>query len=158
MTYVIAQNFELRIPPLLLALVFGGLMWLVARLIPEVTFPFEYAWMLTVALAIAGAFFSISGVISFRRANTTVNPTSPESSSLLVTTGVYAWSRNPMYLGFQFFLFAWAVFLSNIFSAAICLGYFLYLNRFQILPEENALQSFFGAEYTAYKNRVRKWL
>jgi protein-S-isoprenylcysteine O-methyltransferase Ste14 len=158
MTYVIAKNLELKIPPLLLALIFGGLMWLVARQFPEATFPFDHAWMLTVALVISGTFFSICGVISFRRANTTVNPTAPEESSSLVTSGIYAWTRNPMYLGFQIFLIAWAVFLSNIYSAVICMTYFLFINRFQIRPEESALQSYFGAEYTAYKNRVRKWL
>jgi protein-S-isoprenylcysteine O-methyltransferase Ste14 len=34
----------------------------------------------------------------------------------------------------------------------------LYINRFQIYPEERVLSSLFGAEYTAYKNRVRRWI
>jgi len=53
---------------------------------------------------------------------------------------------------------AWAVFLANPFAALWVVVYVLYITRFQIIPEERVLASLFGAEYEAYKGRVRRWV
>jgi protein-S-isoprenylcysteine O-methyltransferase Ste14 len=63
-----------------------------------------------------------------------------------------------MYFGFSLALFAWAVFLSNPLALLFLPVYVLYINRFQIIPEERVLSSIFGTEYSAYKARVRRWL
>ena len=114
--------------------------------------------LLVVGLAAVGAAFSLSGVLAFRHAKTTVNPLKPESSSSLVTTGVYKITRNPMYAGMLFLLFAWAVFLWSVWSLLGPLGFAAYMGRFQIAPEERVLAGLFGAEYAEYKARVRRWL
>ena len=76
----------------------------------------------------------------------------------MVTWGVYALSRNPMYLGGLIMLLGWAVFLSNALAFLLLPGYVLYINRFQIAPEERALTALFGQQYAAYQVRVRRWL
>jgi protein-S-isoprenylcysteine O-methyltransferase Ste14 len=96
--------------------------------------------------------------MSFRRAKTTVNPLKPETSAALVSTGVYSHTRNPMYLGMVLALFAWAVYLSSIWSLVGPAFFVLYITRFQIIPEERALDRLFGAPFAAYKTRVRRWL
>ncbi|WP_422879670.1 methyltransferase family protein [Noviherbaspirillum cavernae] len=97
-------------------------------------------------------------MVSFRRASTTVNPVSPGAATSLVSAGIYAFTRNPMYLGFLLGLSGWAVYLSNA-AAFLALPFFvLYLNRFQIAPEERALQTLFGGEFSAYRGRVRRWI
>ncbi len=99
------------------------------------------------------------GVLSFRQAKTTVNPVQPTQASTLVVSGIYRFSRNPMYLGFLFLLLSWAAFLANI--PALLLGPPLfagYMNKFQILPEEKILCSLFGDDFEIYKNRVRRWI
>jgi protein-S-isoprenylcysteine O-methyltransferase Ste14 len=111
-----------------------------------------------VSFAGAGVVTGALGVVSFRRARTTVNPTRPDSSSSLVLSGVYAFTRNPMYLGLLLVLVGWAIFLSNILAFLVLPGFIFYMNRFQIEPEERALASLFGREFDAYKSRVRKWL
>jgi len=63
-----------------------------------------------------------------------------------------------MYVGFLFFLMGWGLFLSNVYSLVLCIGFVLYMNRFQIQAEEAILESLFGAEYLRYKDRVRRWL
>jgi protein-S-isoprenylcysteine O-methyltransferase Ste14 len=98
------------------------------------------------------------GAASFRRARTTVNPLKPESASSLVASGVYRVSRNPMYVGLCLVLLGWAVMLSNVLAYAIVPVFVLYMNRFQIGPEEAALERVFGADYVAYRARVRRWL
>jgi len=96
-------------------------------------------------------------VVTFRKAKTTVNPVKPHASSL-VTSGVYAISRNPMYLGGFTMLLGWTIFLSNPLAFLFLPLYVLYLNRFQIAPEERVLTSLFGETYVAYQARARRWL
>jgi protein-S-isoprenylcysteine O-methyltransferase Ste14 len=96
-------------------------------------------------------------VVTFRKAKTTVNPLKPHASSL-VTWGVYAISRNPMYLGGLIMLLGWAIFLPNALAFVFLPIYVLYINWFQIAPEERALTSLFGQTYVAYQMRARRWL
>ena len=149
---------ELKVPPPIVALVLAIAMWFLSRL-PASPEALPVVRLLLVAgLAAVGAAFSLSGVLAFRHAKTTVNPLKPESSSSLVTTGVYKITRNPMYVGMLFLLFAWAVFLWSVWSLLGLLGFAAYMGRFQIAPEERVLAGLFGAQYAEYKARVRRWL
>jgi len=76
----------------------------------------------------------------------------------LVTNGTFHFTRNPMYLSLLLYLLAWAVYLSNWLALLFVPVFVLYINQFQIKPEERALSSLFGLEYAAYKGRVRRWL
>ena len=98
------------------------------------------------------------GFASFRRAKTTVNPMKPDSASSLVVSGIYDLTRNPMYLGFLVILVGWAFFLSNALGFIFLPLFVLYMNRFQIEPEERALASVFGEAFASYRSRVRRWL
>jgi protein-S-isoprenylcysteine O-methyltransferase Ste14 len=82
----------------------------------------------------------------------------PETATALVCGGVYTVTRNPMYLGLLVLLIAWAVYLSSAWALLGPLAFAVYITRFQILPEERALGTLFGAEYAAYRARVRRWL
>jgi protein-S-isoprenylcysteine O-methyltransferase Ste14 len=149
---------ELKIPPLAVGLIVGGLMWLAKRAAPTLSFAFPGRQAVAIIVAIAGATIIGIGIVSFSRAKTTVNPMKPDSASSLVVSGIYGMTRNPMYLGFFVILIGWAIFLSNA-LALVCLPLFiLYMNRFQIEPEERALASLFGEAFTAYRSRVRRWL
>lgn len=75
-----------------------------------------------------------------------------------MTSGVYRWSRNPMYVGLTSLLLAWAVWLS---APAVLLGpivFVLFIIRFQILPEERVMSEKFAPAYTGYQQSVRRWL
>jgi protein-S-isoprenylcysteine O-methyltransferase Ste14 len=63
-----------------------------------------------------------------------------------------------MYLGLLVELFAWAVFVSNPLALLFLPVFVIYINRFQIIPEERVIASLFGTEYSAYKESVRRWL
>ena len=150
---------QLKIPPLLLTALFAALAWALAAVTPELTMTIPGREVVSHALAICGAIICGAAIVSFRRARTTVNPTRPEQASSIVTTGVYAISRNPMYLGFLGLLVGWAIYLANaIVLILVPIGFVAYLNRFQIRPEEEALKSRFGAGFVAYAGRVRRWL
>ena len=152
------RGLELKIPPPAVALVTALLMWLVSRFTPVLDFTFPARKILAIALAVLGVTTAISGVITFRRARTTVNPLRPESASSLVNWGVYTLTRNPMYLGLLLVLTGWAIFLSNALAFLFLPAFVLYINRFQIVPEERALTSLFGRDFADYQSRVRRWL
>lgn len=149
---------ELRIPPPIVGIVIGAGMWAVAYALPLVQMTKYARLAATAALAVVGAVVALGGVVSFRRARTTVNPLRPETSASLVTTGVYSFTRNPMYLGMALVLVAWAVFLSSAWSLFGPLLFALYITRFQIVPEERVLDKLFGAPFAEYKKRVRRWI
>jgi protein-S-isoprenylcysteine O-methyltransferase Ste14 len=148
----------LKVPPLAVGVLLAALMWLVSRAMPALSFVFLGRKSLALSFAITGAMIIIVGVASFRRAKTTINPMKPESSSSLVVSGIYKFSRNPMYLGFLLVLVGWAVFLSNALAFIFLPVFICYMNRFQIEPEEKALAGKFGQEFVDYKSRVRRWL
>ena len=149
---------ELRIPPPAVALVIGGLMWLLSWTSPEFGFALPGSDVIAIALAAAGAAICAIGIVSFVRARTTVNPMKPESSSTLVVSGIYRFTRNPMYLGLLLILIGWAVFISNILAFVVLPAFVIYINRFQIDPEERALASRFRDDFVQYASRVRRWL
>ena len=149
---------ELKIPPPLVALCLAILMWLTARPTGSLAVPVGPRLGVALALVGAGLGISVSGVVAFRRARTTVNPIKASSASALVVSGIYRYTRNPMYLGLLIALFAWAVYVSRPLALIFLPVYVLYITRFQIVPEERILGSLFGTAYSAYRARVRRWL
>jgi protein-S-isoprenylcysteine O-methyltransferase Ste14 len=149
---------ELKIPPPLVALLIAAAMWAISLTTPLVDLPAHIRLVAGIAIALAGAAMAISGVTAFRRAKTTVNPLKPETSSSLVTSGVYRFTRNPMYVGLALVLLAWAVFLSSPWGLLGPLVFALYMTRFQIMPEEKILLGMFGTAYSEYQSKVRRWL
>jgi protein-S-isoprenylcysteine O-methyltransferase Ste14 len=149
---------SLKVPPPIVAFLMAVMMWLIARAAPSFAFMLPAHRALAGCVALTGVVISMTGVASFRRARTTVNPLRPEKASSLVVSGIYKLTRNPMYLGLLLVLVAWAVYLSNAPAFILLPAFILYMNRFQIGPEEDALSSLFGPEFAKYKARVRRWL
>ncbi len=129
-----------------------------AWLLPALTFDLPFATLAAVVVASAGVAIALAGVLQFRRARTTVNPLQPSAASALVIRGVYKRTRNPMYLGMALVLLGWAVYLSSLAAAAVLPIFVAYMNRFQIGPEERALQARFGEDFARYRKAVRRWL
>ena len=152
------QALENRIPPPIVTALFGLLMWLTARYTPGLAPAYSVRVMVALLVLAIGVFFSVAGVLSFRQAQTTVNPLKPETASALVRSGIYQYSRNPMYVGFALVLLAWACYLASLFALFGVLGFVLYMNRFQIRPEERALLTLFNSKYPVYQTQVRRWL
>jgi protein-S-isoprenylcysteine O-methyltransferase Ste14 len=149
-------SLEAKVPPPALVLLVAMSMWLTSQ---AALLHFDvpaHNWLAAVLVAL-GFFTGITGVMTFRKAKTTTDPTKPRASSM-VTWGVYALSRNPMYLGGLIMLLGWALFLSSAPALLFLPVYVLYINRFQIAPEERVLSSLFGQPYAAYQLRVRRWL
>lgn len=147
---------ELRIPPPLVMLIVALIMFLLAIVIPlNIELPLRLIGVTLFVLAGSGV--ALAGVISFYLNKTTVNPLQPNKASTLVIAGIYKISRNPMYLGMFLALCAWTIYLANPVTLAGLPIFILYMNQYQIKPEERALQAKFGDEYQAYMQQVRRW-
>ncbi len=149
---------ELKVPPLALVFLMAAFMWLARWAVPTFGFELPARTLFSVSAAVAGAVIGGLGFASFILAKTTVNPMKPDSSSSLVVSGIYRFTRNPMYLGFLLGLLGWAIFLSNALAFFLLPAFIVYMNRFQIEPEEKALARLFGEQFVAYSSRVHRWL
>ncbi len=152
------QFLELKIPPPLVALLAATAMWWVAGHTPVLPLSPAFCRVAAIAIASLGAACDSAGLIAFLRSRTTINPMRPAATRALVTSGIYRFTRNPMYVGLLLFLTAWGIFLSSgwaLLAAPLCGG---YLTRFQVVPEEKVLAERFGSAYDAYRARVRRWL
>ena len=146
------------IPPPLIALACGAIMWAIARKTGLAPLEFPGRAALAALLAGAGLLIDLVSVAAFIRAKTTVNPLAPERSNALVVEGLYRFSRNPMYLGMLLILLGWAAWLGQPLALIIAAAFVFLIERMQILPEERALEEKFGDDYRAYKKRVRRWI
>jgi protein-S-isoprenylcysteine O-methyltransferase Ste14 len=152
------RRLELKIPPMILLAIAALLMWAIARAAPHLTRPYPGRVLLATALLVLGIAIIGMGLRAFRTASTTVDPRFPENASGVVSSGIYRYTRNPMYLGMLVVLLAWAAQLGNLATVVVPVLFALYITRWQIVPEERALAAKFGAEYEAYRRAVRRWL
>jgi protein-S-isoprenylcysteine O-methyltransferase Ste14 len=155
---VAMHALELKVPPGVLALVCGAAMWGIGALTPEFAIRVPGRGFWAAGLFGAGLMVAAAGVVSFRQVKTTWNPMKPHTATVLVTTGIYARTRNPMYLGVLLLLLGWACILANALTCLILPGFVAYLNRYQIRPEERALAALYGREFAVYRQRVRRWI
>ena len=147
-----------RIPPPVLVLLFGAVMWGPAMLPPPL--PIGRGPRIAIGLAVTalGLFVLASAFLAFRKARTTIDPVNIHRASSLVTAGIFRLSRNPMYVGFASMLLGWAIALGGAWALVGPAVFVLYITRFQIAPEERVMRERFGAAYAAYCTRTRRWL
>jgi len=129
-----------------------------SKLWPELTLTWPANYLIAQLLLALSVFVGLAAILNFRKHKTTVNPTKPEASSSVVTSGIYRFSRNPMYLAMLLALISLAYFLQHLASLPVILIFIAYMTRFQIIPEEKMLTRLFGQQYIDYQMKVRRWL
>lgn len=145
-------------PPLIaLAAVVAGAV--LDRLLPmhilAAALPFWPRIVLGIVIAAAGAALAFVGVRTFRAAGTNVEPWKP--SLRLVTTGIYARLRNPMYMGLLLVVLGIAVALASDWTLLMFVLMALILHYGVVLREERYLEAKFGDDYRRYKAQVPRW-
>ena len=138
-------------------LLFAAMEWLASHFLPIAALigtPYTGVGGGLMVLALVPA---LSALVQFRYARTTIHPHHPERASALVTRGVYAWTRNPMYLSLWLLLIGGAVRLGALSALIVALCFGPMLTRVQIRAEEEALTTRFGQAYAHYRARVRRW-
>jgi protein-S-isoprenylcysteine O-methyltransferase Ste14 len=152
------HRLELKVVPVVLMAIAVAMIWALDECLPNLRLMFPGQVALAFVLFVAAGYLGLKGIWDFRQAKTTVHPHQPDKTSSVVSTGIYRHSRNPMYLGLVLLLLVEGLVLKNWSMIFVVWGFIAYLNRFQILPEERALENKFGQAYLDYKNRVRRWI
>ena len=152
------MKLSLKIPPVAQGIVAILLIWLFDRYAPLYHIKFIYQNIVACVLVGIGAIVVLSGVFAFIKLSTTVDPRYPEKASELVIIGIYKYSRNPMYLGILLVITGIAVYSGALSSIFVVSSFVAFINKYQIVPEEVALQEKFGESYTHYNQNVRRWL
>lgn len=151
------SHLKLKIPPVVIFFLCLGLVWIIKSYMP--------AWLdimtskeIVAGIIAVGALIAVAGVIQFFVSSTSVDPHKPEKASKLVSSGIYRISRNPMYLGMLIFLIAAVLKWGEPLGLLVIPLYVIYMDHFQIRPEEEIMEQKFGEEYRVYKDKVRRWI
>lgn len=148
---------KLYFPPLAQFIVYGLLGYLASRAMPSLGYTASIAVWIALVMFGLGAIILFQAVRLFGKAETTVNPIEPEKAERLVTSGLYRFTRNPMYLGMLLVLLGGALYLQNIAALSGPLAYMLSMTFLQIKPEERVLSAKFGKPFEDYCQRTRRW-
>ena len=148
---------SLKLPPAIMFLIFSGFMFLLAKYLPVGYFDFFGRYLLIKAFVLFAILIAFVALIQFYKARTTIDPSKPTKTTVLITSGVYNYSRNPMYLALLLLLLAWGLWLGNAFNTVLAAGFVAFMNKYQIIPEEKALRKQFGKPYDKYCKFVRRW-
>jgi len=152
------MNLELKIIPPVQLIISSALMVSLAAYLPQYDFNLSINMLIMLLLILIASVIGIIALYDFHKHQTTFHPHTPEKTSTVVNTGVFAYSRNPMYISLALTLIALGVYLQN-FSCFIIIPLFIwYITRFQIIPEEKMLDKLFPNDYQAYCQKVRRWL
>ena len=146
----------IKIPPPLIVLVLIVSIYFSSKKIDLINIPLQME--ISIFILSAGILIFLNPVLQFIKSKTTVNPIQFEEVNKLVTSGIFKYSRNPMYLGMLMIVLSTSIFYLNIYSILTPLLFILWINKFQIKREEEFLIEKFGDEYLSYKKKTRRWI
>ena len=145
-----------KIPPPILVLILITSNYFSQNRLEFIYLPYKYST--SVLILLVGSLILINPVFKFIKSKTTVNPVKFKKVNKLVTSGIYKYSRNPMYLGMILIIISTSIFYLNYFSVVTPFIFYFWINRFQIKREEIFLKEKFGEEYLSYMSKTRRWI
>jgi protein-S-isoprenylcysteine O-methyltransferase Ste14 len=151
-----ADHANVVAPP---PLIYGGALvvgMLIQHVLPARVVPHSVSRVLGPALIGLGALFGVSALVAMRRAQTSPLPDMPTTA--LVEAGPFRYTRNPIYVAFTLLYVGVAVLSNALWPLLFLPGVLVAMVRGVIVREEVYLERRFGASYTSYKARVRRWL
>ena len=149
---------KLLIPPPILALMSAILMLIISKYFNKANFSLNQHNQFALFFLIVALIIILISIAKFIKIKTTISPLKPNKTSILVDSGIYKYTRNPMYLGLFLILFSLFLYLKNFLSFLVLPLFVIYITKNQILPEEKVLENLFGDQYKKYKNKVRRWI
>tara|TARA_Y100000816_G_scaffold292139_1_gene286028 strand:- start:397 stop:849 length:453 start_codon:yes stop_codon:yes gene_type:complete len=149
---------KLLIPPPILTLMSAILMLIISKYFNKANFSLNQHNQFALFFLIVALIIILISIAKFIKIKTTISPLKPNKTSILVDSGIYKHTRNPMYLGLLLILFSLFLYLKNFLSFLVLPLFVIYITKNQILPEEKVLENLFGDQYKKYKNKVRRWI
>ena len=152
------KSLELKLPPLLLVMLALLLMYFLQGFYPLTLLQYRIVSLLGGVCILAGIGLVFVAARQMRQHQATLDPMHPINSTVLLNAGVFAVSRNPIYLGMVIILLGSAVIFADITAFLVVLLFVRYITRYQIEPEEACLLEKFPADFAAYCEQVRRWV
>jgi len=146
----------LKIPPPLLVLILVISNYFSSKKIDLILLPNQN--LISFIIFLIGMLILINPILKFIKSKTTIDPIKFKKVNKLITSGIYKYSRNPMYLGLLMIVISTSIFYLNIFSFTTPILFYFWINRFQIKREEIFLKEKFGKEYLLYMTKTRRWI
>lgn len=151
------MNLALKIIPPIQVIISAILMYALANSFPQCHFDISIRWPIIIVLIVSACTIGALALYDFHKHQTTFHPHTPEKTSTVVDSGVFAYSRNPMYVSMVIALIAFIFYLQNFVSIIILPLFIWYITRYQIIPEEQMLNKLFPRDYLNYCQKVRRW-
>jgi protein-S-isoprenylcysteine O-methyltransferase Ste14 len=114
-----------------------------------------FQW-LGLGLAGFGLLLGLMALSEFKRARLAAG--SGKHKAGLLTSGIYRYTRNPVYLGFVFLLIGSTLSMGTFWGLILAWSLVVLLNNLVIKPEESSLEKRFKDQYLEYKSKVRRWV
>ena len=146
----------LKIPPPLLVLILVISNYFSSKKNDLIFLPYQK--LISFILLFIGILILINPILKFIKSRTTIDPIKFKKVNKLITSGIYKYSRNPMYLGLLMIVISTTIFYLNIFSITTPIIFYFWINKFQIKREEIFLTKKFGKKYLLYKTKTRRWI
>ena len=147
---------KLKIPPPILVIILITSIYFSSDKLDLISIP--YRTLFSIVILSIGILVIINPIVKFIKSKTTVNPVEFKNVENLVTSGIYKYSRNPMYLGMIMIIISSTIYYLNFYSLLTPFIFYFWINRFQIKREEAFLEEKFGQEYLFYKTKTRRWI
>jgi protein-S-isoprenylcysteine O-methyltransferase Ste14 len=145
-----------KIPPPILVLILVSSNYYSSKKIDLIHLPNQD--LISIIIFLFGILILINPIFKFIKSKTTIDPIKFKKVNKLIISGIYKYSRNPMYLGLLMIVISTSIFYLNIFSITTPFLFYCWINRFQIKREEIFLTEKFGEEYMSYKIKTRRWI
>ena len=145
-----------KIPPPILVLILVVANYFSSKKIDLIHLPNQD--LISILILLIGILILINPIFKFIKSKTTIDPIKFKKVNKLIISGIYKYSRNPMYLGLLMIVVSTSIFYLNIFSITTPFFFYFWISRFQIKREEIFLTEKFGKEYSLYKSKTRRWM
>jgi len=145
-----------KIPPPIVTLISGLIIFFSRHIFPE--YESNLINVFSAIFLFLGLLVFFLAVASFKKYKTTVNPLQPSNASHLVISGIFCFTRNPMYLGMALILLSLSFKFNLLGGILVTALFIMFITRFQIIPEEDAMLSLFRDEFKTYKENTRRWI
>ena len=146
----------LKIPPPILVLILVSSNYFSSTKIDLFHLPNQN--IISILILLMGMLILINPIFKFIKSKTTIDPIKFKKVNKLIISGIYKYSRNPMYLGLLMIVISTSIFYLNIFSITTPFLFYCWINKFQIKREEIFLTEKFGKKYMSYKTKTRRWI
>ena len=148
----------MHIPPPAFALGAVLILYGTDKILPGLSIHPQGQWFVGLVCVVIGVAVAVISVGKFHQEKTTISPVEPKAATSLVTSGLYAYTRNPMYLGLAFCIAGIGIGLGSLLTLVVLPTFVWLITHIQISIEEVALEKCFGQAYRDYMKKVRRWI